>query len=274
MNSIYRSILAGSLITGAALSSFVLGGATETRAQTAIGGNGGPGEDGVNTGDRGLPGGDGESVTAQGEFAGAFGGDGGNGGDSCCGGAPTAAGGSGGSGGSANAIGAGSADASGGSGGSGGLGIPTSVPEAGNGGSGGSASASSTTISTAPGGAGSGANATGGAGGQLTPPRQRTAAQEGPLTRAAPRFPPVRAARIRQRTRAAAPVVKEPPLQPAASVATRTLVARRRPVRAMLHRRRPRAVGPAAPVKVSQGPVVPAVTPTPAAQRRPAARGM
>ena len=271
MNSIYRSILAGSLITGAALSSFVRGGATETRAQTAIGGNGGPGEDGVNTGDRGLPGGNGESVTAQGEFAGAFGGDGGNGGDSCCGGAPTAAGGRGGSGGSANAIGAGSADASGGSGG---LGIPTSVPEAGNGGSGGSASASSTTISTAPGGAGSGANATGGAGGQLTPPRQRTAAQEGPLTRAAPRFPPVRAARIRQRTRAAAPAVKEPPLQPAASVATPTLVARRRRVRAMLHRRRPRAVGPAAPVKVFQGPVVPAVTPTPAAQRRPAARGM
>ena len=66
MNSIYRSILARWLLTGAALPGFAIVGATWTRAEIVVvqGTDGAMGPDGVNPGDSGSPGGDGEPVTA------------------------------------------------------------------------------------------------------------------------------------------------------------------------------------------------------------------
>ena len=66
VNSIYRSILARSLMTGAASLAFVLMAPAMVRAETVIvqGDDGAAGADGVNPGDDGMPGGDGESVGA------------------------------------------------------------------------------------------------------------------------------------------------------------------------------------------------------------------
>ena len=63
MKSIYRSILARSVITGAASLAFMMMGAAGVRAEIVIveGADGAAGADGVNPGDPGLSGGDGES---------------------------------------------------------------------------------------------------------------------------------------------------------------------------------------------------------------------
>ena len=57
MNSIYRSILARSVMTGAASLAFMMMGPAWVRAETVIvqGGDGAAGADGVNLGDPGLP---------------------------------------------------------------------------------------------------------------------------------------------------------------------------------------------------------------------------
>ena len=61
-----RSILARSLMTGAASLAFMMMGPAGVRADivTVQGDDGAAGADGVNPGDSGLPGGDGESVSA------------------------------------------------------------------------------------------------------------------------------------------------------------------------------------------------------------------
>src|SRR5580693_4077689 len=66
MNSIYRSILARSLMTGVASLTFTAMGPAGVRAEIVIvqGDDGAAGADGVDPGDNGVPGGDGESVTA------------------------------------------------------------------------------------------------------------------------------------------------------------------------------------------------------------------
>ena len=66
MNSISRSILARSLMTGAASLAFVAMAPAWVRAETVIvqGTDGAPGADGVNPGDDGMPGGDGEPAAA------------------------------------------------------------------------------------------------------------------------------------------------------------------------------------------------------------------
>ena len=67
MNSIYRSILARSLMTGVALLAVMTMGPAGVRAETVIvqGDDGPAGPDGVNPGDDGMPGGDGEPVAAK-----------------------------------------------------------------------------------------------------------------------------------------------------------------------------------------------------------------
>ena len=65
MKSIHRSILTRALMTGAALLAFVMAGASGgARADivTVHGDDGPAGADGVNPGDNGMPGDDGESV--------------------------------------------------------------------------------------------------------------------------------------------------------------------------------------------------------------------
>jgi hypothetical protein len=66
MNSIHRSVLARSLMTGVASLAFMMMGAAGVRAEivNVQGDDGAAGADGVNPGDNGVPGGDGESVTA------------------------------------------------------------------------------------------------------------------------------------------------------------------------------------------------------------------
>ena len=63
MNSIYRSILARSLMTGVALLAFMMMGAAGVRAEivTVQGDDGAAGADGVPPDGAGQPGGDGES---------------------------------------------------------------------------------------------------------------------------------------------------------------------------------------------------------------------
>ena len=66
MNSIHRSLLARSLLTGVASLAFMIMGPVVIRAEivTVQGDDGLGGADGVDPGDNGVPGGDGESVTA------------------------------------------------------------------------------------------------------------------------------------------------------------------------------------------------------------------
>ena len=66
MNSIHRSILARSLMTGVASLAFMMMGAAGVRAEivTVQGDDGAAGENGVNPGDPGMLGGDGEPVSA------------------------------------------------------------------------------------------------------------------------------------------------------------------------------------------------------------------
>jgi hypothetical protein len=66
MNSIYRSILVRSLMTGAASLAFVTLAPSGVRADTVIvqGDDGVAGPEGIDPGDDGMPGGDGEPVTA------------------------------------------------------------------------------------------------------------------------------------------------------------------------------------------------------------------
>ena len=66
MKSIHCSILTRALMTGVASLAFVMARAAGVRAEivTVQGDDGAAGADGVNPGDSGLPGGDGESVSA------------------------------------------------------------------------------------------------------------------------------------------------------------------------------------------------------------------
>jgi hypothetical protein len=66
MKSFDHSILARSLMTGAASLAFMMMGPAGVRADIVIvqGDDGAAGADGVNPGDPGMPGGDGESVAA------------------------------------------------------------------------------------------------------------------------------------------------------------------------------------------------------------------
>jgi PEP-CTERM motif len=77
MNSISRSILARSLMTGVASLAFIMASATAVRAQTVIGANGAPGVDCSTDNCRAGNGADGESVSSSGNPAAAFGGAGG-----------------------------------------------------------------------------------------------------------------------------------------------------------------------------------------------------
>jgi hypothetical protein len=173
MNSIYRSILARSLMTGVASLAFMMMGATGVRAEivTVQGDNGANGMDGVPPDGAGQPGGDGETVNAsagspnpytaplnQATATGGNGGAGGNGAD----------GGNGGNGGGANttaatAIISGSAEAdANSSAGDGGLGGGGNVD--GNGGAGGAAIATSAARNAHGGPVASNATAAGGRG--------------------------------------------------------------------------------------------------------------
>jgi hypothetical protein len=184
MNSIHRSILARSLMTGVALLAMTTMRAGEVRAESVIlqGADGANGANAVNSGDDGMTGDNGESVTAnagsvlpvtfpqnQGTATGGSGGAGGNGtfdhGDGF--------GGSGGNGGTATAtastaIPAGSGEASGnsfgGNGGAGGNGELFGFGSGGNGGNGGTATATAGTTVIS-GTTEANANAHGGAGG-------------------------------------------------------------------------------------------------------------
>jgi hypothetical protein len=183
MKSIHRSNLARALMTGAASLAVMMASAADARAEIVAvqGDDGAAGADGVNFGDPGLPGGDGESVTANAgstqpitfplNKATATGGNGGQGGD----GFPDddyGGGGNGGSGGAANAtastaIISGLAEANANSfGGSGGTGGSTSLFANGSGGAGGGATATSDATSSG-GNVTSSAGATGGNGGAL-----------------------------------------------------------------------------------------------------------
>ena len=66
MKSIHRSILTRALMTSVASLAFMMMGAAGVRAEivTVQGDDGAAGADGVNPGDNGMPGGDGESVSA------------------------------------------------------------------------------------------------------------------------------------------------------------------------------------------------------------------
>ena len=66
MKSIHRSILTRALMTGVASLAFMMVGAGGVRAEivTVQGDDGAAGADGVNPGDNGMPGGDGELVSA------------------------------------------------------------------------------------------------------------------------------------------------------------------------------------------------------------------
>jgi hypothetical protein len=149
MNSISRSILARSLVTGAASLAFMMMGPAVVRAQTVIGADGANGADCSDAFCRAENGGDGESVFSDGNPAAAIGGNGGGAGVSFSGPGDD---GFAGAGGDATATSASSATATGGNGGPG---TPEYVPiqEGGNGGN---------ATATATGGAGSSATATGG----------------------------------------------------------------------------------------------------------------
>jgi hypothetical protein len=191
MKSIHRSKLTRALMAGAASLACVMIGAAAVRAETVavLGSDGLAGADGVNPNDPGLPGGDGESATAnagstqpvtfplnKATATGGNGGQGGNGGPAPAGTAGEGDGGNGGNGGAANAtastaIASGSAEAVansfGGNGGFGGSasGGPDSAGADGNGGAGGGADASSSASSSGSGDALSSAIATAGPGG-------------------------------------------------------------------------------------------------------------
>jgi hypothetical protein len=162
MNSLHRSILTRALMTGAASVTFGMISAGGVRAEivTALDDDGSAGEDGVNPGDNGMPGDDGESVSASAggtqpiiaplNKATVTGGNGGQGGDVIDDGFDSSNGGAGGNGGGANGsasttIGSGSreadANSSGGNGGPGGNGTPLGIDGAG--GNGGAANAMS-----------------------------------------------------------------------------------------------------------------------------------
>jgi hypothetical protein len=81
MNSISRSILARSLMTGAASLAFMMASAVVVRGQTVIGADGVPGADCLTEFCHGGNGTDGESVSSVGNAAAAFGGGGGSGGN-------------------------------------------------------------------------------------------------------------------------------------------------------------------------------------------------
>ena len=152
MKSIHRSILTRALMTGVASLAFMMVSAGGVRAEivTVQGDDGAAGADGVNPGDNGMPGGDGESVSANAgsaqpitaplNKATATGGNGGQGGNGAIGGN----GGNGGNGGASNAtastaIVSGPAEADANSfGGSGGAGGDGGVLAAATGGTGGS----------------------------------------------------------------------------------------------------------------------------------------
>jgi hypothetical protein len=179
MKSFDRSSLARALMTGVASLAFMMVSAGGVRAEivTVQGEDGAAGTDGVNQGDNGMPGDDGESVSANAgstqpitvplNKATATGGNGGVGGNA----ALFGTGGVGGNGGAANAtaattitFGAAEADAnsSGGTGGPGGLEV---LGIDGNSGNGGGATATSAAVNADGSPVASNANATGGAGG-------------------------------------------------------------------------------------------------------------
>jgi hypothetical protein len=184
MRSIHRSILKRLLMTGAASLAVMIASAAGARAEivTVQGDDGATGANAVNSGEDGMPGGDGESVAA---YAGsphritssqnqdtATGGSGGAGGNGDFG-VGSGSGGFGGNGGAADAtasttIAFGSAKANGGSfggnGGAGGNGELFGVGEGGNGGNGGAATATAGTTAIS-GTAEANTNAYGGAGG-------------------------------------------------------------------------------------------------------------
>jgi hypothetical protein len=155
MKSISRSIWARSLVTGAASLALVVMGAAVVRAQTVIGADGANGADCFDAFCRAENGGDGESVSVDGNPAAAIGGNGGGAGVSFSGPGDD---GFAGAGGDATATSASSATATGGNGGPG---TPEYIPIQ-EGGNGGNATATSSATANRSGSAGSSAAATGG----------------------------------------------------------------------------------------------------------------